>query len=167
MGSKKVKYDGKDMRINNVVLKLRDWLKEHFKSGAECPVCRRLVHCYKRKLTVSIVRQLVKLYKKGGGWHNKDSWADTNISVYAHPRQWGLIEKKISDSEKKKSSGMWRITQKGIDFVEGRIAIPDAIFVYLNEVQGVSETRVKIAEVIENFDYSKIKPETPLHTLGM
>lgn len=73
-------------------------------------------------------------------------------------RHWGLLERH-KDSQRTKttnSAGLYRITQKGIDFVEGRIRVPKAANIYLNRLHSFSEETVSIHEALtKEFDYAE------------
>jgi hypothetical protein len=65
--------------------------------------------------------------------------------------KWGLVEKK------KGHTGKYRITQKGIGFLKGRITVPRFAFIYGNEVRRFSyEPTTFTAAAGDKFDFDEI-----------
>lgn len=92
-------------------------------------------------------------------------------------KDWNLIEpdprKPLTD--KKKTSGRWRVTTLGVDFVANRARLPEYVFTHGGEVVGYSEKRVKFsecfgndfsyAEVMKGIDFTEIREATLQTTL--
>lgn len=138
-----------------------DWLRSAAadKDGAICPCCERYDKVYNRPINGGTVGNLIRLYRKGkqDGWqefHHIDSFAN-QLTGRDFPilRFIGLLERAEHDDEKKKTSGMYRITQDGIDFVEGRTTIPERLFLYHDELADTSEKRVSVRHNFPNFNY--------------
>jgi hypothetical protein len=136
------------------------------KDGANCPCCDRYGKVYKRNINKSIATTLKWFYiqsKVGdvNAWFDirKDAPRESlESNEYAKLLYWQLIEKMpVDTSSKKKSSGTYRITRKGIDFVEGSITISKNVFIYNNEVLGVSEEMTDFVSCLEEyFDYQEL-----------
>jgi hypothetical protein len=145
----------------------REWLQKMVwePKGAICPCCDRFDNVYDRHINQPAVRNLTLLYRhskaNGDGYHHyTDFIADLSesgldFSKFAHH---DLIERKPLDpqNKKQKTSGMYRITERGIAFVESRLAIPAKTLIYHNEVVGMSDEQQTIREFWPNFDYQEL-----------
>lgn len=79
--------------------------------------------------------------------------------AWAKLRYWELIEEMPKDSmtTEKRTSGMWRITDKGISFVEGNISVPKYVKLYNQTFYGYEGDDVSIHDVIkEKFNYREL-----------
>lgn len=101
-----------------------------------CPCCGRHAQVYRRQIHAQIAFQLIKLYRAGGAtaWvklhevlskHGKPNISDFSITKY-----WGLVEQEVSNDSAKRTSGMWRLTPTGVQFVDGGLAIPKYSFIF-------------------------------------
>ena len=110
-----------------------------------CPCCTQNVKLYPRKITSIMARQLLHLF------HNRNTWVrgkDLQESVdgssrnYSLLRFWNLIEPG-EDAD-------WMITQKGIDFVNGEIDVPNRAFIFNNSVVDHSDELVSFRDVLSD-----------------
>lgn len=74
-------------------------------------------------------------------------------------RWWNLIERQPTETPLKKHSGVWRVTSSGREFVQGRHAIPAAVYTYGGEVVSADERAVSVSDCFENFDYERLMNE--------
>lgn len=125
---------------------------ERLKSGdkIDCPCCGRHSQMYKRYLHHNAAKKLVQLYRLGGGGveyvhtSNLIDEGETGAGDFSKAKYWGLIEEAENNWEHKRTSGNWRLTHKGIDFVIGRITIPRQVLIFDDRVFGFSEDHVDI-----------------------
>ena len=112
------------------ILEGKQHLKAHYKKGVDCPCCGQFVKAYRRKIDSGVALFLVKLgrlTKEGEYLHAekvlKALGKSTKSMNYSIARYWELIEKEPIDKSntKKKSSGNWRLTDKGWAFIENRV----------------------------------------------
>jgi hypothetical protein len=77
-------------------------------------------------------------------------------------RWWGLVERESPDPKsKKKHSGHWRITLKGMDFVEGKTLVPKKVMTYNGDVVGMSDDDTNYEDCLKrSFDYKDVMQET-------
>lgn len=78
---------------------------------------------------------------------------------YAKLAFFGLLEAMPENLDsKKKSSGFWRVTDKGRQFVNGDIAVPSYVKLLHNKVQEVSVKQTTVMEALQKggFDYSEL-----------
>ena len=130
-----------------LVTKAKQWIIEMAVAmkTCKCPVCGQTVKLYPRKLSSALARFLIDIYnltadrKPDGRWINvsKDLIVNSDHHItrdYSILRFWGLLESSAEDA------GMWRITESGIAFVEGRMVAPQIAYVYNNHCVRLSET---------------------------
>lgn len=144
----------------------KQYLRENWKKGCNCPACGQRVQLYDYKLYATSASALVRLHRLGEGYHHVSKYAEAGDTYpraphFAELRFWGLIEPmpKDEDNTKKKSSGFWRITSKGTQFVLQEIKLHSRILVYNNKFQGYSEksTPITIRQAFDNeFDYEEL-----------
>jgi hypothetical protein len=76
-------------------------------------------------------------------------------------RWWGLVERMYNeDDPTKKHSGHWRVTQKGIEFANNQLEVPQKVFTYNAEVESFGDEMVRIADCVDHFDYSTVMETT-------
>jgi len=131
--------------------------------GAECPCCKQHAKEYKRRLNSSIAAGLVVLSKMDHGtFHHvreilERLKATTVGRDFALLKYWGLIEEQYNEDTGKRSSGMWRITEKGVRFANGEIKVPRHIFLYAGRETGRSFEETTIFEALgDKFNYSEL-----------
>jgi hypothetical protein len=70
---------------------------------------------------------------------------------------WGLVAEKPNDDAKRKSSGFWKPTRKGVAFVYDRVRVPARAVVYNNKCEGFDGDEIGIREAIgEQFNYEEL-----------
>jgi hypothetical protein len=147
---------------------VRRGFQEDLKNGqhADCPCCGRYAQIYRRKFHSSMAYQLMRLYRMGGNLRfiHASKLILPNmagIGDFTKAKYWGLIipkDKAIYDTETdKKSSGFWRITPEGEKFIKGLIAIPHEVYVFDDQVLGVSHEGITIRDALgTKFDYQQL-----------
>jgi hypothetical protein len=116
------------------------------------------------------IRALVELYRltirSGDSWHHIGTFRQNRSGGgdFAKLRHegWELAEQHINTDSRKRTSGIWRITDRGRDFVEGKISIPSHLDIWaLSTVLGVSRgSRVVYIRDIGpefNFDFEEMR----------
>jgi hypothetical protein len=111
-----------------------------------------------------MVRWLIWLVSR----HNQTgSWIDVKKypargGDYAKLLHWDLVVNMPNDDPKKRTSGFWEPTQKGIDFAYGRISVPSHVYLFDNEIQAWEDKKVYIEDVVEeDFDFTELMNSTP------
>lgn len=128
-----------------------------------CPCCGRYAQVYRRRIHHSVARQLGDMMALGGGRERRFVHAsiliphgNTGTGDIGKAAYWGLIEKMKHVSGQQKSSGYWRLTGHGVDFVEGRVKIMAVALVFDDEVIGFDGKEVSFLECLDvKFDYTK------------
>lgn len=117
-----------------------------------CHYCGAKMKEYPFTLRKGIVRALVKWYKKNGLEYGKK--ADVKLSRgeysnWAHLRYWGLIEALPGDGR----GGTWRVTQKGLDFITGKISLRKKVWTWRNKIQREEGQLTYIQDVTDGWKY--------------
>lgn len=145
-----------------LTLNIEPNFREKMEAGWEgdCPCCGRFSKIYERPLHSGMARQLISLYRKskpGQFLHIKhfcDVGTGTDIPF---TRFWGLVEAEANTEKKKKTSGIWRLTEKGRLYVEGSYKIIKYCHVFDNRVVKFSGDLVDIKSALSNaFDYQEL-----------
>lgn len=137
-----------------------DKLKEGFEGN--CPCCNRFAKVYKRHIHTGIALQLIELYKKGGDKeyiHASELIAPglTSSSDLSKGKYWDLIETKPADTDDKKSSGFWKLTQTGIDFVNMDVEIKKYVLIFDDKVIGLDGNYINISQCLgDKFSYKEL-----------
>lgn len=124
---------------------------------------------YRRKLNRTMVRGLIWLYRQrcrqGGAFIDTANLAPREMvrtNQWPSCRWWGLIESQPNeDDPSKKESGMWRLTELGVSFTEGRTTVPSHCYHYNGETMAHSDTQTTIEQALgEPFHYGEMMSET-------
>ena len=145
----------------------KEYLRENFTKGSNCPCCSQFVKLYKRKLASTPSRMLIKLNYLGDGWHHVSKLVKgislTGSNDFSKLAYWQLIEEKQNTDEDKKTSGFWRITTKGVLFVENKIKIPSHVFIFNGKKmfsvgnRGFSDKTINIVDCLgKKFSYNEL-----------
>lgn len=134
---------------------------------ARCPCCLRQATIWKMSVHSTLCHMLIWLYKEsmkqhgiGGGLIHIEKFrpnkrTGNDFSIVKH---WKLAEAKEAEpDEDKSSSGYWRLTSSGIDFVLGRIPIRKNLFIFDNKIVKSSDDGIFIAESLgKKFSYAAL-----------
>jgi hypothetical protein len=136
---------------------------EVLKKGLRCPCCDRWAQMYKRHVNATMVRGLARLYRiskarpEKACFHIEDFIDDTRGVCFATLSYWGLVEQQFNDHPDKKTSGYWRITDRGRAFIEGTERIPAYAWVYNDSVHEFAEETCDVHEAIQKkFSYQEL-----------
>lgn len=113
-------------------------MRAEMRKGVACPCCNQFVKLYKRKLNSGMAITLIRLFRHYGiskDFVNVKDFLRENKYSNSHDwtllKHWGFIEEEKTDpSQDAKSSGRWRITLKGEEFVLGILRAPSHILTY-------------------------------------
>lgn len=129
----------------NTIKEAVQYVRTNFNKGCKCPVCKQTVKLYKRSLNSGMMYTMWHIFledKTGSTYihvkdllRNKGAKNSHDWTLLAH---WGLLEPHPSKTER----GKWKLTHKGIDFIMGRLKVPDAILMYNNQIADVKGTVV-------------------------
>lgn len=160
----------KDYLEVDTLQKAIKFVEDNKDKGVHCPCCSQYCRVYKRKLSSSQAIALIEFYK---ATKNKKEYTHImdvvqksvlfatkmNGGDFAKLVNWGLIQEMPKDyaSIHKKTSGFWRLTEKGNLFVEGKLKVPTHAIFYKNEILGFSESESYIEKCLTNhFSYTEL-----------
>ena len=117
----------------------RQRLFEALEGGQDCALCGQFAKVYRRGLGASIVADVIRIYRTQkdlpeGAWVDIATVRGVRGGDYAKAEHWGLLEHAIDDGTSRKQSGLWRVTEEGIEFIEGRGRVIKAQWFYNGEV---------------------------------
>jgi hypothetical protein len=142
--------------------KARELLFKHIDEGVECPCCKKWAQRYIRKVDSLMARYLISLYEAHR--RTKKTWVKflevtkgNTHGTYYYSRHWGLSETQNESTEKRRGTGLWRLTNKGRDFVLGKISIPKLARIYRNEADWFSPEEIHIRDALgKEFNYKEL-----------
>lgn len=125
--------------------------------GADCPLCAQKVKIYKRKLTSVSARAVRALYATHGcDFGSLPDVAREHLPDVANQggflvlgAHWGLIEEERRHRPDGGRTGWWRVTDLGIEWLNGDARLPAYAHIYAGECIGFSGEMVGIASVLE------------------
>lgn len=129
----------------------------------ECPCCGRHSQMYRRNLHHTAAKKLIDLYKLGGEFdyvHTSRLIDDgeTGAGDFSKAKYWKLIQEAETTDERKRTSGLWKLTDKGVGFVMDVLTIPRTVMIFDDRVFGFSEDHVSIQQCLASggFNYSEL-----------
>lgn len=131
--------------------------------GGHCPVCDRWGKVYKRNINKTMAVSLIWLCKQ----ELKDGWIDVPARApkwlvasnqLSTLKWWGLVERnEPSEKGSTKFSGLWKPTQKGIDFSLNKTTLPKSVYTYNDKVEDYGSEEIYIEQCFdEYFDYQDV-----------
>ncbi len=150
---------------NRTVMEARGQAEKMLRAGAAFvdPVTGRTAQVYDRGITPKMVEVLALIYHHTRNDRSRFVSAQelkTRGGDYGKLRHWGLIEQK---TEKGAVPGevirkpMWRITEKGLRFVEDDITIPKKILVFNDRRVGfVDDKLVSFSDIMGGLDLKTV-----------
>ena len=130
-------------------------------SGSECPCCDQFVKLYRRKIYSTMGACLVWMFAN----YDRGAWVEVGSSPswLRHFRDhdklaaWGLIEPDQEQGTEKRTSGRWRVTDRGLLFVRGQVSVPSAGLFYNGRCFGLEGEPVRIGDVLGvKFNYGEL-----------
>lgn len=153
-------------------------LKDNWNDGIKCPCCTQFVKLYKRKLTSSMAKALIMIYKyhsseqidrapfgRFGEFFHVENWLklqDISSSIrgdFPKLRYWGLIEQKMEDNSKgrKPVPGFYRITPLGIQFVKNDAKVKKIAKLFNDTFFGLEGEEIGIFDALKDkFSYEEL-----------
>ena len=143
---------------------------EELEKGVKCPCCNQFSKIYKRQITSSMAWALILIYKYFKK-NPESEWVHIQNYLKGLPipapvmsgdisklRFWGLLFPKVGVREDKSDRvGLYKITDRGKEFVENKIYVPKYVSIYNNEALKHSQSKVNIKEALKNkFNYEEL-----------
>lgn len=146
----------------------KEWLrKKIFEGGAACPCCSQFAKVYRRAFNSSMAYAIIVFAKhlKVGEWIKiPDVLVKGNHTAIIRSREWsrlqhwGMLEASAALREDgAKESGVYRLTELGKAFAEGKAVAPRAVYMYDEKLLSVDDQLISIREALgTKFDYEKL-----------
>lgn len=151
----------------------KEWLEGQMEDGAHCPLCTQYVKVYKRKLNSTMALALITFFKMTNGSsdyrHSMEiikASADLSLARngfggdFGKLVHWGLIEEMPKEECKKfsgRTSGYWRMTKAGCDFVNGLILVPKYAYIFDSRLLKLSDDFTGVGESLgDSFNYEEL-----------
>ena len=131
------------MEYERTLEEARQDVRANMAAGTVCPCCDRIVKLYKRKLHANMALSLMRIYQASTAEKRKHA---LNYLPFIHVKEylrinrchnsndwtllghWGLIEEQYWNDTEQKRSGYWRITPKGMNFLQGKMNVAKCIY---------------------------------------
>lgn len=123
--------------------------------GGVCPCCMRKgkIHRYRIHKTEAAALRWMQVNSGVNRWVDVQKFAPRwmlRSKTYSILKHWDLIE------SRSKRSGLWRVTLRGIDFINGIIDIPEGVFVFNDTVYGYEKQRIYFRQCFDvAFDFAE------------
>jgi hypothetical protein len=128
-------------RGSTTLAKARDEFFDELETGNRltCYCCGRTAALGRRTIDASMARTLIHIYRRnmaGQDWVNTSHDLPHGLSsTAALLRHWGLAESKNPVSKgRNDESGLWKVTQLGMEFVEGMTSVPGKIMTWKGKI---------------------------------
>lgn len=155
---------------------VREYLRNTWTDGCECPACTQLVKRYHRKFNHGMARCLLLLVKATKTQRPVDGWLHATRELlrfgvsaadneYSKLAGWGLIEPHPSNADdmpKKRSRGLWRVTKLGFGVAYRRERVHKYLRLFNRTFMGTDGELVSIVEALgDRFDYGELMRGVP------
>lgn len=146
----------------------RERIKRDRDAGTTCGACGQFCKAYPRQIHSTMARAIIGAFKLVKGEPNTKFHITTVmklpgcLNVFGDFQKfvyWGLVEevKEEPVTTGAKTSGLWQLTAKGINFVRNKERVPKKIYIYNDTVLGHSDEQVQIVDCIKKkFDYHEL-----------
>lgn len=125
--------------------------------GHSCPTCSRLLKIYHRRLSRSMARSLIRLYRltqiqePQRFFHVKQFDKEKARGEFGVLSSWGLVEEQPNVDPAQKTSGMWAITSYGMQFVRLEEKLPQHVILkWGSQLLGYSGPMVDARQCLEH-----------------
>jgi hypothetical protein len=135
----------------------------------DCPACRSHVEIYKRTISRALIYYMFSMRKltNNGSKYVKAKEVDMylfdrlkmNPSDAIILKHWNLVEHQVKFDKKRQkdiSTGEYRLTKQGNDFIDGIIDIPRYVYLANGKVIKTSPEKMKYIDAT-NFDLNDLK----------
>lgn len=142
----------------------QDQMIKDMRAGTKCPACDRFAKIYPRTFNSGMAVAMIVLCRSTtpGEWKKWEPlMLKAGYSTRSHglTKHWNLSEQQEKDPEntKVKTSGVWRLTDEGRAFAEGRLSVPQSKLIFRDQVIFESTEKVDIRGALgEKVDYEKL-----------
>lgn len=147
--------------------RLSFWHGARSSKGTICQCCDRFGKVYVRTFNVGMARALWFLYRHAKqNFIHMPSQAPRHILTNNNVSKlefWKLAERMPNKNDPTKNKiGWWRITDRGVLFIEGRAKILSQVVEYNQRVLEVKGTEITMSDALKKkFDYQALMDDAP------
>lgn len=140
------------------------WVKARLLDGTDCPVCGQRAQLYQRTITSTMARALILMWREAGiDWVHLPSVVGALRADEAKLVHWGLIEEEKTLRADGGRAGVWRLTDLGVQFVQGDATVPKYAFIFNKRCLGHEGPEVTIGECLgEKFRLDELLGRRPV-----
>ena len=143
-------------------------MEQIYKDGVICKACDSFCKVYTRSISYGMARSIIRLYaaRRQELTHTPSFLSKfyPEGADFTKLEWWGLIEKpNLVRDDGSKRVGMWRVTNKGVQFAKNKINVWNKLLEYHSEVIGTPKEAKKVVVIDlinpankEFFDYTEI-----------
>lgn len=132
--------------------------------SAMCPCCDRTARIRKGSLNAGMVKVLLRMValtvaNRQEWLHIRDIFGSSaqKYRDWTQLKHWGLVEPRDTKTSTENSSGYWRVTPDGHDFVRKVIIVPRHVFTYNDACLRESDESITVEQALgEDFDYRSV-----------
>jgi len=138
----------------------QEYITDRSVEGTLCPCCGQRVQVYPRKFNANMATFLVSLVmrskERGWDWVHYSDCQFTGRD-YPYVKVWGLAVTASSDDARKRTSGLWKPTDRGVRFVNGDLRLHEYAMIYDNALCGYSKGTIHIWDALgSRFAYDEM-----------
>lgn len=132
-----------------------------------CPVCDQHAKIYKRRVNSSMARGLISMFLAFGtdfGYLQdvRRQHGESDNREESKLRFWELVEEDPRRRDDGGRAGYWRVTDKGVAWLDREITIPKYVLLYNNEMIDYRDPQVTIDDCLgKNFRLDELMAATP------
>jgi hypothetical protein len=146
-----------------------NWKAAIESAGDYCPICDRWGKVNTVTLRGIMVKMMHWIYREGNGdWVDVPARAPRFVSrsySFTRLKHWNMVEQKYAPpptveerelgvTRETRTSGMWRLTPIGVDFIFNGTTAPNQVFIYNDRRIGASDVMVAARDCAhEKFNY--------------
>ena len=132
-------------------------------NGYVCKCCGSYIKRYKRSMNCNMALAAIALYRYANGKHvhveellQKKGYKRCGDFTYL--RHYGIIEKKEGKRDDgSKRNGLYKLTGRGVMFVEGTLEVNANFYMFNNALDGFGGEMIGIHKALgKKFDYSEL-----------
>lgn len=145
---------------------VRRYIAENLDDGVRCPACSRHNKRYPRRFNSGMAAWLcvcVRIYLRE---QRPVNVSEIRLSRRGDPHflaHWDLAHThEVEQPAPTRTDGYWLPTERGFDFVLGRISIPSVAIIVNNEVEGFAGREITVQQALRRrFDYAELMGHQP------
>ena len=125
---------------------IKDMIANSSKKSVRCPCCQHDHKIYKKSISSRLAQTMIDMYNDNQqGWVHVPQTRTTECQNYADLKFWGFIIMATPNDKHSiggRTTGYWRLTDAGVDFMQGNSTAAKYAHIYNNQNYGFSGSYV-------------------------